>query len=296
MAFEYLQYSPIILPQQIEIHMIQIGRSYSLEVVKEVSFGIYVNALELGQVLVPKKFVPKTYEIGQNIDVFLYLDSEDKVIATTQKPFAQIGEFAYLKVAALSEYGAFLDWGLDKDLFLPFGEQHKTIEEGRSYLVYVHANKADERIVASSKVDKFLDKTPADYEVGEQVNLIIGGSTDLGFKAIINNKHWGVIYENEVFQKLRFGQTLTGFIKTLRSDGKIDLVLQKGSQQELDKQAIQIMNKLAKADGFLPLHDKTDADVIYAQLAMSKKAFKRSIGGLFKGGQITIEKDGIRLV
>lgn len=276
--------------------MIQIGKSYSLEIVKEVSFGIYVNAHELGQVLVPKKFVPKQYEVGQAIDVFLYLDSDDKVIATTQKPFAQIGEFAYLKVVAISEYGAFLDWGLDKDLFLPFGEQHKTIEDGRSYLVYVHANRADERIVASSKVDKFLDTTPADYEVGQQVNLIIGGTTDLGYKAIINNQHWGVIYENEVFQQLRFGQKLTGFIKTLRSDGKIDLVLQQGSKQELDKQATLIMNKLAKADGFLPLHDKTDADIIYAQLGMSKKAFKKSIGGLFKGGQIKIDKDGIRLV
>lgn len=275
--------------------MIQIGKSYSLDVVKEVSFGVYLNAHELGQVLLPNKFVPNDCQVGDKLDVFLYLDSEDIVIATTQTPFAQIGEFAYLKVAAISQYGAFLDWGLDKDLFLPFGEQHKPAEEGRSYLVYVHANRADERIVASSKVDKFLDKTPANYTVGQPVDLIIGGTTDLGYKAIVNNQHWGVIYENEVFQKLRFGQKLKGFVKTVRSDGKIDIVLQKGSKQELDKHASLIMSKLNKSGGFLPLHDKTDADVIYAQLGMSKKAFKKSIGGLFKGGQITIENDGIRL-
>ncbi|MCL1143036.1 S1 RNA-binding domain-containing protein [Shewanella gaetbuli] len=276
--------------------MIQIGNRYSLEIVKEVSFGVYVNAQELGQVLVPTKLAPKNAQVGDVIEVFLYIDSDDKVIGTTQKPYAQVGEFAYLKVAAVSQYGAFLDWGLDKDLFLPFGEQHKEVEVGRSYLVYVHINKADERIVASSKVDKFLDKAPANYVVGQEVNLIIGGTTDLGYKAIVNNQHWGVIYENEVFQKLRFGQKLTGFVKTVRSDGKIDLVLQQGSKKELDKYSSLIMDKLAKADGFLPLHDKTDADIIYAQLGMSKKAFKKSIGGLFKGGQITISKDGIRLV
>ena len=275
--------------------MIQIGKRYSLEVVKQVSFGVYLNAQELGQVLLPNKFVPTGCNVGDMLDVFLYLDSEDIVIATTQKALAQVGEFAYLKVVATGPFGAFLDWGLDKDLLLPFGEQHKPAEEGRSYLVYVHANHADERIMASSKVDKFLDKTEPQYTQGEKVNLIIGGTTDLGYKAIINNQHWGVIYENEVFQKLHFGQKVTGFIKTLRQDGKIDLILQQGGTDELDKNARLIINKLRSANGFLPLHDKTDADIIYDQLAMSKKAFKKSIGGLFKAGEITIDADGIRL-
>jgi len=275
--------------------MIQIGKRYSLEVVKQVNFGVYLNAQELGQVLLPNKFAPTGCNVGDMVDVFLYLDSEDIVIATTQKPLAQVGEFAYLKVIATSPFGAFLDWGLDKDLLLPFGEQHKPAEDGHSYLVYVHANHADERIMASSKLDKFVDKTEADYTEGEQVNLIIGGTTDLGYKAIINNLHWGVIYQNEVFQKLRFGQKLTGFIKTVRSDGKIDLVLQKGDKDELDKNARLIINKLRSANGFLPLHDKTDATIIYDKLGMSKKAFKKSIGGLFKAGDIAIESDGIRL-
>jgi predicted RNA-binding protein (virulence factor B family) len=275
--------------------MIQIGKSYPLEVVKEVSFGVYLNAHELGQILLPKKFVPKGSAIGDSIDVFIYLDSEDIVIATTQKPLAQVGEFAYLKAVATSSYGAFLDWGLDKDLLLPFGEQHREIEVGRSYLVYVYANQADERIVASAKVDKFLDKTEPNYQVGEEVEIYIGGSTDLGFKAIINHQHWGVLFQNEVFQRLSFGQKINAFIKQVRPDGKIDLILQEGAQQSFDKHSETIINKLHRAGGFLPLTDKTDAEIIYEQLGMSKKAFKRAIGGLFKAGQLSIDNDGLRL-
>lgn len=275
--------------------MIQIGKRYSLEIVKEVSFGVYLNAHELGQVLLPKKYVPQVYEIGDQVDVFLYLDSDDVVIATTQKSLAQVGEFAYLKAIATNTVGAFLDWGLDKDLFLPFGEQKRPVEEGKSYLVYVHTNHVDERIVASNKVDKFLDKTEPRYQQGEEVALIIGGKTDLGYKAIINNQHWGVIYQNEVFKKISFGQKMKGYVKQVRADGKVDLVLQQGSKTELDKHAQLIMNKLKKADGFLPLNDKTHADIIYDQMSMSKKAFKKSIGGLYKAGEIKITPEGIYL-
>lgn len=230
--------------------MIQIGTTHQLEIVKQVNFGVYLNAHELGQVLLPNKVTPKDCQIGDMVEVFLYLDSEDMVIATTKKPYVEVGQFAYLKAVAVGPYGAFLDWGLDKDLFLPFGEQHKPIEEGRSYLVYVHINHADDRILASSKIEKFLDNTPANYQDGQAVNLIIGGTTDLGYKAIINNEHWGVIYNNEVFQKLRFGQSLKGFIKQVRQDGKIDLVLQQGSKQELDKYASIILAQLTKNNGF----------------------------------------------
>ncbi len=276
--------------------MIQIGRSAKLEIVKEVDFGVYLNAQELGQVLLPNKFVPQDSQIGDFIDVFLYLDSQDMVIATTKKPLAQVGEFANLKVIATGPFGAFLDWGLEKDLLLPFGEQQRPVEEGRSYLVYIHVNKADERIVASSKLDKFLDNTPAPYKSGDQVDLTIAGTTELGHKAIINNSHWGVIFKNDLFKRLKFGQKIKGYIKRVRSDGKIDLMLQKGNKDELDKFARLIMNKLNKAQGFLPLTDKTHADEIYEQLGMSKKAFKKAIGGLYKQQLITIDTDGIRLV
>ncbi|WP_394132114.1 S1 RNA-binding domain-containing protein [Shewanella maritima] len=275
--------------------MIDIGKRYTLEVVKQVSFGVYLNALELGQVLLPKKYVPQDCEVGDMLDVFLYLDSEDMVVATTQQAKAEVGKFAYLKAVATNKVGAFLDWGLDKDLLLPFGEQKRPVEEGRSYLVYVHINHVDDRIVASNKVDKFLDKTPPAYKEGEEVDLIIGGKTDLGFKAIINNQHWGVLYQNQVFKKIYFGQSMKGYIKQVRNDGKIDLVLQQGGKTELDKHATLIIAKLTAANGFLPLNDKTDADIIYSQLSMSKKAFKKSIGGLYKAGKIRIETDGIYL-
>lgn len=276
--------------------MIQIGKTCTLEVVKLVDFGVYLNAQELGQVLLPRKVTPKECNVGDNVEVFLYLDSEDVVIATTKKPLAQVGQFAYLQAVATGPYGAFLDWGLDKDLLLPFGEQHREIEEGRSYLVYIYTSNVDERIVASSKVDKFLDRTPPPYDKDEAVNLIIGGTTDLGYKAIINHSHWGVIYKNEVFRTLSFGQKVKGFIKQVRSDDKIDLILQQGVKQEFDKHSTTIMFKLKQANGFLPLNDKTDADTIYAKLSMSKKAFKKSIGGLYKSKQITIDTDGIRIV
>ncbi|GIU45715.1 GntR family transcriptional regulator [Shewanella sairae] len=275
--------------------MIQIGKTCKLEVVKQVDFGVYLDAKEMGQVLLPRKAVPKECQIGDMINVFLYLDSEDMIIATTKRPYAQVGQFAYLEAKENGPYGAFLDWGLEKDLLLPFGEQHRDIEVGKSYLVYIYTSHVDDRIVASAKVDKFLDLTEPKFRNDEEVNLIIGGSTDLGYKAIINNTHWGVLYRNEVYTRLSFGQKLKGYIKRMRSDGKIDLILQKGAKEELDKHSVTIMIKLKQAGGFLPLNDKTDAEVIYSQLSMSKKAFKKSIGGLYKNKQITISPDGIRL-
>ncbi|PKG58834.1 GntR family transcriptional regulator [Shewanella sp. Choline-02u-19] len=276
--------------------MIEIGKPCKLEVVKQVEFGVYLDAKDLGQVLLPSKVVPKECHVGDMVNVFLYLDSEDMVIATTKRALGQVGQFAFLEAKVNGPYGCFLDWGLDKDLLLPFGEQHREIEEGKSYLVYIYTSHVDDRIVASSKVDKFLDLTEPTYEDGEEVSLIIGGTTDLGFKAIINNAHWGVLYTNEVFTRLSFGQKIKGFVKRVRSDGKIDLSLQKGVKEELDQHSTTILFKLKQAGGFLPLNDKTDAEVIYSQLSMSKKAFKKSIGGLYKKEQITISPEGIRLV
>ncbi len=276
--------------------MIEIGKSCRLEVVKQVEFGVYLDAQDLGQVLLPSKVVPKECHVGDMVNVFLYLDSQDMVIATTRRPLGQVGQFAFLEAKVNGPYGAFLDWGLDKDLLLPFGEQHREIEEGKSYLVHIYTSHVDDRIVASSKIDRFLDLEEPKYAEGEEVSLIIGGTTDLGYKAIVNNSHWGVLYKNEVFTRLSFGQKIKGFIKRVRSDGKIDLSLQKGVKEELDKHSMTIMFKLKQAGGFLPLNDKTDAEVIYAKLSMSKKAFKKSIGGLYKKQQITISPDGIRLV
>ncbi len=287
---------PVNLKLDSEYYMAQLGKHSTLEIVKIVDFGVYLDAQDFGQVLLPKKYQPNDCEVGDKVKVFLYLDSKDMLIATTQRPRASVGEFAYLKAIATSRVGAFLDWGLDKDLLLPFAEQKHQVEEGRSYLVYVHINHADERIVASTKIDRYLDKTPAHYKNGEEVKLIVGGRTDLGYKAIINNQHWGLLHNSDVFQSLKIGQKVKGFIKQIRRDGKIDLVLQQGNKQEMDKFSTTLLFKLKQADGFLPFNDKTDAAVIYDHFGVSKKVFKKSLGGLFKQKLITIESDGIHLL
>lgn len=276
--------------------MIKIGQNYELEVIKAVDFGFYVDAKELGEVLLPLKHAPEECQVGDMLDVFLYLDSEDRPVATTQKPKAKVGEFAYLNVLAITNVGAFLDWGLDKDVLVPFAEQHRPMEEGKSYLVYLYLDKVDERIVASSKIDKFLDdEKPHNFEPQQAVDLIIANSTDLGYKAIINHSHWGVLYKNEVHQRLSFGQYKKGFIKYIRPDRRIDLSLQ-GGQETRDKYTKIIMNYLQKKNGFAPVNDKSDPELISDLFGMSKKAFKRSIGGLYKSRTITIEDDGIHLV
>lgn len=276
--------------------MIQIGHRYDLKIIKIVDFGVYVDAEELGKILVPNKHLPKDAELGDIINVFLYLDSDDRPIATTQKPRAEVGQFAYLKVVATSPIGAFLDWGLDKDVLVPFSEQHRKMEEDRSYLVYLYLDKVDERITASSKIDKFIDDdAPHDFKEKQAVDLIVANTTDLGWRAIINHSHWGVLYTNEVHQTLSFGQYKKGFIKRIREDGKIDLSLQ-GGQETRDKYAKIILIHLNKHDGFAAVHDKSDPQLIADIFGMSKGAFKKAIGGLYKQRIIRIEKDGIHLI
>lgn len=276
--------------------MITIGKTYKLKAVKKLDFGVYLDAGDLYEVLLPKRYVPRDLEMGDEIEVFLYLDSEDRPVATTEIPKAQLGEFAYLPVVDINNTGAFLDWGLPKDLFVPFGEQHRPMEVGHSYIVYLYLDKLKGRITASSKIDKFLDdEKPHDFTPQQAVKLLVANSTDLGYKAIINNSHWGVLYENDVFQRLSFGQSIDGFIKRTRPDGKIDLSLQ-GGKETRDKYERIILTHLNQQGGFAPVHDKTDPKIISDLFGMSKKAFKKAIGGLYKQKMINIEKDGINLV
>lgn len=276
--------------------MISIGKTYELDVVKAVEFGFYLDAENLGEVLLPLKYAPSDLVEGDSIEVFLYLDSEDRPVATTLKPKAKVGEFAYLNVVDNSKVGAFLDMGLEKDVLVPFAEQHRPMEVGHSYLVFLYLGEFDNRIIASSKIDKFLDdEKPHDFKPQQAVDLIIANSTDLGYKAIINHSHWGVLYKNEVHQRLSFGQYKKGFIKYVRPDGKIDLSLQ-GGQETRDKYAKIILNYLRKQNGFAPVHDKSDPQLISDIFGMSKAAFKKAIGGLYKQRIISIEKDGIHLL
>ena len=276
--------------------MVKIGNNYELEVVKAVDFGFYLDAKELGEVLLPLKHAPEDLDVGDTLDVFLYLDSEDRPVATTQTPKVKVGQFAYLKVLDSTNVGAFLDWGLDKDVLVPFAEQHRPMETGRSYLVYLYLDKTDGRITASSKIDKFLDdEQPHDFKPQQAVDLIIANSTDLGYKAIINHSHWGVLYKDDVHQRLSFGQYKKGFIKYIRPDNRIDLTLQ-GGQETRDKYTKIILNYLQKKNGFAPVHDKSDPKLISELFGMSKKSFKKTIGGLYKSKTIVIEDDGIRLI
>jgi len=276
--------------------MITIGKNYELDVVKTVDFGFYLDAKDLGEVLLPLKYAPQDLSVGDSIDVFLYLDSEDRPVATTQKPKAHVGEFAYLSVVDATNIGAFLDWGLDKDVLVPFAEQHRPMEAKHSYLVYLYLNKIDGRITASSKIDKFLDdEKPHDFKPQQTVNLIIANSTNLGYKAIVNNSHWGVLYKKDVHQRLSFGQYINGFIKHIRPDGKIDLSLQGGTETR-DKYIEVIKNYLNKHNGFASVNDKSDPQLISELFGMSKGSFKKTIGSLYKQRIISIEKDGIRLI
>ena len=276
--------------------MITIGKTYKLKAIKKLDFGVYLDAGDLYEVLLPKRYVPRDLEMGDEIEVFLYLDSEDRPIATTDIPKAQLGEFAYLNVVDINNTGAFLDWGLMKDLFVPFAEQHRPMEVDHSYIVYVYLDKVKGRLTASSKIDKFLDdEKPHDFTPQQAVNLLIANTTDLGFKAIINNSHWGVLFENEVHQRLSFGQRIDGFIKRVRDDGKIDLSLQ-GGKETRDKYEKIILSYLKQQGGFAQVHDKSDPKLIADLFGMSKKAFKKAIGSLYKQKIINIEKDGINLV
>ena len=275
--------------------MIEIGNTYLLEVVKQTDFGFFLDAEDLGEILLPTKHAPDDISIGSTIEVFLYLDSEDRPIATTQTPIAEVGEFACLQVKDNNQVGAFLDWGLDKDVLVPFAEQHRPMIVGQSYIVFLYLDNQD-RITATSKIDKIvLEDDEHNFYPQQPVELIIANSTELGFKAIVDQSHWGLLYKDDVDQRLSFGQTIQGYIKRVREDGKIDLSLQSG-QQIRDNYSQVIQDYLSDHDGFAPVHDKSPPAQISELLGMSKGQFKKAIGGLYKQKIIQIEKDGIRLV
>lgn len=276
--------------------MADIGRMNRLSVVKELSFGFYLDGGEHGEILLPIRYAPEGLRPGDEIDVFIYFDSEDRIIATTEVPYGMVGDFALLEVVSVNAIGAFLDWGLSKDILVPFREQKQTMQEGKRYIVRIYFDKNSNRIVASAKIDAFLDNLPPDYKEGQQVDLMVCIETELGYKAIINGLHWGMLYKNEVFQSLERGQKIKGFIKKVREDEKIDLSLVKPGYAKVDDITEKILDYLRNNRGFMELTDKTDPEVIYSVLGISKKAFKMTIGGLYKKGIVKLEAKGVRLV
>lgn len=274
---------------------IKLGKYNQLEVVKEVDFGVYLNGDEDGEILLPKRYVPEGTKPGDILNVFIYLDMEERLVATTLQPYVQVGEFACLEVAWVNQFGAFLNWGLMKDLFVPFREQKMKMQKGKRYVVYVHLDEESYRIVASAKIEHFLSTEKPDYQPGQEVEVLVWQRTELGYKVIVENKFSGMLYHNEIFQPLEVGMRLTAFIKQVRPDGKIDLVLQKAGARKVDDFSEVLWQYIKDNDGFTPLNDKTDAEVIYHTFGVSKKTFKKAVGDLYKKRRIVLEEDGIHL-
>jgi uncharacterized protein len=280
---------------QADEYMAEIGRWNTLEVLKQLDFGVYLDGGEHGEILMPIRYVPQDCKIGDKVEVFIYLDSEDRLIATTEKPFAQVDDFALLECVSVSGVGAFLYWGLMKDLFVPFREQKQKMEVGYSYVVYIFVDEMTGRIMSSAKVENFFDQTPPEFIAGQEVDLIIYTQTDIGYKAIINNIHTGVLFNTDVFRTLHRGEHIKGYIKKIREDQKIDLLLDKPGYEKVDDISKNILDKLKEKKGFIALSDKSPADAVYDMFGISKKNFKKAIGALYKARLITLEENGIRI-
>lgn len=273
-----------------------LGKINPLKVVKEVDFGLYLDGGSDGEILLPIRYVPVNAKVGDVIPVFIYNDSEDRLIATTEKPYVMVGEFACLEVVSVSEIGAFMEWGLMKHLFVPFREQRAKMVEGGAYPIFVYVDFDSKRITASAKLNKFIDMSHPELTEGEEVDLLIYQQTDLGWKAIVNQQYSGVLYKNEIFQDLYIGKNIKGFVKQIREDDKIDLMLQKPGFEKIDDFSIKLHELLNEAGGFLPVSDKSPAEEIYNRFGISKKTYKKAVGDLYKKRLIIIEDSGIRLV
>lgn len=275
---------------------IQLGKFNTLEVVKEVDFGFYLDGGEEGEILLPTRYVPDECKVGDQLKVFLYLDSEERLIATTLTPLVQVGEFACLEVSWVNEFGAFLNWGLMKDLFVPFSEQKMKMLVGKSYVIYCYIDEQTFRLVATAKIDRWLSKEIPDYQPEQQVEILIWQKTDLGFKAIIENKFSGLVYESEVFGNVHTGDRMTAYVKSVRPDGKIDLILQKPGFEKVDNFAETLLHYINEHNGEINVNDKSSAELIYNTFGVSKKTFKKAVGELYKRRLISLQEDRISSV
>lgn len=278
--------------------MVEIGKFNRLRIEKERSVGFFFDGGDDGDILMPKRHQPEHCEVGDEMDVFIFRDAEERLTATTRIPYAQVGEVAWLKVIDTHRIGAFLDWGLTKDLLVPFREQAQEMEAGKHYLVYILLDESD-RIIGSTRLEDYLQETNnKSFKAGQEVDLIVAEHYDIGFKVVINHSHWGMLYSNEVFQRISLGQKLKGYIKKIREDDKLDVSLQ---PQGYDKKrfaslADQILAEIKNEGGFLALSDKSPPEEIYAAFQVSKKAYKQAVGKLYKERRITIDPDGLRMV
>ena len=277
--------------------MIQLGKYNHLTIVRFTDHGAYVDGGEIGEILLPKVYVKAEMRPGDEIDAFVYLDQQERLVATLEQPLAQVGDFAYLEVSWINQYGAFLDWGLMKDLFVPFGEQKKTMEQGNSYIIYIYVDDATKRIVGTAKVNRYIQPAPRkDYYRGKTVDLLVWQKTELGLKVIVDNKYAGMIYDDDLYGEApRTGDRLQGTVVTVRDDGRLDISLQRIGKGRFRDFADQLLAELEEAGGFLAYTDKSDAEAIAERFGVSKKTFKRAVGTLYKARRIALEDDGIRL-
>ena len=275
--------------------MVQIGKINRLSIKEIQSGAIQFDGGGLGDILLKGRHTARKYRLGDEIDVFVYLDREQRLLATTQKPYAIIGEFAKLTVVGTTPAGAFLGWGLEDDLFVPKSEQQDNMRQGKAYIVFVFLSEKNNRITASSKLEKYLNKQPPGYAVGEEVDLLIYAKTELGYSAVVNSSHVGMIYENEIFQKLVIGQRQKGYIKKIRDDFKIDLRLQQTGYHGVGDVSQTILNTIKDCGGMVAVTDKSPPEDIYELFGVSKKVFKKAIGALYKKKLIILDTDGIKL-
>lgn len=275
--------------------MIEIGRKNNLKILRDTSVGLFLGDEEGNDVLLPNKYVPESYEIGEGIEVFCYLDYDERPVATTLEPYIMLGEFRLLQVAEVNEFGTFMDWGLEKHLLVPFREQRSKMKQGQWYIVHCYLDEKTGRLVASNKLDKFLNNENLNLKEWEEVDLVITRQTDLGWEVIVNEKHKGLVYFNEVFKSINIGDVIPGCVKKIRNDNKIDISLQPLGSKVLEPAANKIYNVLKENGGFLPLHDKSDPEDIRDMFQMSKKTFKKGLGTLYKERKVNLEDNGIRL-
>lgn len=279
--------------------MIKIGEYNKLKIAKKVDFGVYLDAGEDGEILMPRKYVPETCEAGDEVDAFIYTDSEDRFVATTEKPLVYAGGLAALKVKQITDFGAFLDWGITKDLLLPFSEQTRSIAEGDVVVVYAYADNKSRRMAATMKWEKHADYNPDTETIvpGAECEITVAGQTDIGFKVLVDGRYYGLVYANEVFSDLKNGETRKAYIRKIREDGKMDISLSPvGFLNKIGGDTDKIVGKLRAAGGFLPTTDKSPAEVIYSTYGISKKSYKQAVGRLYKQHVIELMPDGIRLV
>lgn len=276
--------------------MIHIGVDNTLKIMRDTQIGLYLADHEGNEVLLPNKYVPRQFAIGDEVTVFVYLDHEERPVATTLEPKIYLHEFALLKVNYINQYGAFLDWGLEKDLFVPFKEQARPMEKGKRYLVYMYLDEQSGRLVASSRTNKFLSNDNLAVKEGDEVDLIVSHITDAGINVIINETYKGLVYKDEVYDDIRTGDRITGYIKTIRPDKKIDVTLQAPGYARVEPNAEKILDELRANGGFLRLGDKSHPEDIKTVLKMSKKTFKQAVGMLYRQRLIDITDDGIRYI